>query len=198
LIGFNARDMFRNQYRMPCLVAFEQCCNSTDLARAHCLSVEHQMCELARTLQHEDTTSSHLRTEILKAHSFRWSPLRTNKTCLRCLRRKPEHLQPCGHSLCDACVMMLGTGNPGVEYCFNITTCFLCQSHKSFTARLKPPSAGVRILSIDGGGTRGVVPWESICLLQGIVGKVPVRELFDLKVGTSSGNLADLQYMSSR
>jgi hypothetical protein len=183
---------------MPCLEAFKQHCSSTDLAHAHCLSVEHQMCELSRTLQREDTTSSHLRTEILKAHSPRWFPLRTNKTCLRCLRRRPEHPQPCGHSLCDACVMMLGRDNPGAEYCFNITTCFLCQSDMNFTARLKPPSAGVRILSIDGGGTRGAIPWESICLLQSIVGKLPLRELFDLKVGTSSGNLADLQYMASR
>lgn len=187
--------MFRDQYRMPCLGAFKRFCNSMQLAHSHCSSVERQMCELARTIQLEGTSSSHLRTNVLKSNSSQWSPLRTNQTCLYCLRRRPEHVLPCAHSLCDACVMILGKDNLGVEYRFNITVCPLCRSEISFTARLKPPTAGVRIASIDGGGTRGVIPLEWMCLLQSVIPNLPLRDLLDLIVGTSSGNLVGSAYV---
>jgi patatin-like phospholipase/acyl hydrolase len=68
-----------------------------------------------------------------------------------------------------------------------LTGCILCQDHSSLTVSLKPPTAGVRIMSIDGGGTRGVLPLQHMLLLQEAVGDCPLNELFDLAVGTSSG-----------
>lgn len=47
---------------------------------------------------------------------------------------------------------------------------------------------GVRILCIDGGGTRGVIPLQYLKQLEENTGK-PVAELFDLVVGTSTGGL---------
>jgi hypothetical protein len=84
----------------------------------------------------------------------------------------------------------MGTAMPGFEYRFKITTCVWCQQEMDFTVHLKPPTAGVRILSIDGGGARGVIPLETIRLLQIVLGDLPVREMFDLAVGTSSGKCA--------
>ena len=58
----------------------------------------------------------------------------------------------------------------------------------SVKRRIKPPTAGSRILSIDGGGIRGVVPLEFLHLLQGILGpSLSLLDLFDQAFGTSSG-----------
>src|SRR5205814_7260003 len=54
--------------------------------------------------------------------------------------------------------------------------------------KLKPPTAGVRILCIDGGGVRGIIPLNVMALLQILAGQdFHVQDLFDLKFGTSAG-----------
>jgi len=139
-------------------------------------------------LQHE-ITSSHLRVETLKSLSALCGNIRSNKTCLYCLVRPPEHALPCGHSICDVCMMRFGIDAPGIQYRLEFMTCFLCKSTIDFTAQIKPPTAGARILSLDGGGTRGAISLEFLYLLQTAI-SIPLRELFDLMVGTSSGNFA--------
>jgi hypothetical protein len=59
---------------------------------------------------------------------------------------------------------------------------------------LKPPTAGVQLLSINGGGIRGVLPLKALAgiedtfsRLTGIKG--PIQEHFDLAIGTSAGGL---------
>ncbi|KAL9606564.1 MAG: hypothetical protein Q9179_000289 [Wetmoreana sp. 5 TL-2023] len=62
--------------------------------------------------------------------------------------------------------------------------------HSSLSVVLKPPTAGINILSIDGGGVRGAVPLEFLSILQEILGDdCPIQDLFDLAFGTSSGGL---------
>ncbi len=116
-----------------------------------------------------------------------WASFRSNQTCLPCLRRKPEHVLSCGHSVCDTCVRIFGRPVSGSECTYELGSCLLCSSGW-LTVALKPPTAGVRILSIGGGGIRGVVPLEFLGILQNIVGpNCPVRDQFDLAFGTSSG-----------
>ena len=115
--------------------------------------------------------------------------LKSNETCICCVRRNPEHVFTCGHALCDVCVEIYGNAVLGQEYCYDLPTCILCEAGR-LTAKIKPPTAGVRILSIDGGGVRGVVPLEFLNLLQKEVGEAcPIQDLFDLAIGTSSGLL---------
>src|SRR3954463_12173122 len=45
-----------------------------------------------------------------------------------------------------------------------------------------------RILSIDGGGIRGIIPASTLVALEQQLGK-PVRECFDFLAGTSTGAL---------
>ncbi|KAI1856299.1 uncharacterized protein JN550_013877 [Neoarthrinium moseri] len=53
---------------------------------------------------------------------------------------------------------------------------------------VKPDTAGVRVLSIDGGGTRGRAPLEFLQALQDRLGlPYPLQRNFDLIYGTSSG-----------
>jgi len=59
----------------------------------------------------------------------------------------------------------------------------------TFVTRLKPPTAGYRALSLDGGGVRGIV---ELAILRHLVEKldlgVEAHQLFDFFAGTSAGN----------
>lgn len=69
--------------------------------------------------------------------------------------------------------------------------CALCEdyNHKNpHQVQLKPKCAGVRILTLDGGGIRGIVELALLQALHKSVGLgVQISELFDLVVGTSTG-----------
>jgi patatin-like phospholipase/acyl hydrolase len=72
--------------------------------------------------------------------------------------------------------------------------CWLCWEDKgklSHLIQLKPRCAGARILTLDGGGIRGIVELSVLQALQKAVGleEFPIRDMFDLIVGTSTGIL---------
>lgn len=74
-----------------------------------------------------------------------------------------------------------------------MSMCPLCGSKKSLTARLKPSTSAARVLSIDGGGPRGIIPLENLAILQQILGEgLPLSDLIELTVGCSSGGLISL------
>ena len=50
------------------------------------------------------------------------------------------------------------------------------------------PQGAVRILAIDGGGIRGIIPAIVLADLERRAGR-PTRELFDLVAGTSTGGI---------
>jgi patatin-like phospholipase/acyl hydrolase len=61
--------------------------------------------------------------------------------------------------------------------------------------RFKPDHAGVRLLSLDGGGMRGIVEIEVLRAIEGeLGGHIPIREFFDLIVGTSTGGIIALGF----
>ena len=122
----------------------------------------------------------------LRRQSVRWDLLKSNRTCLSCIRRTPEHVLSCGHALCDTCVRIFGAHVPGSEYRYQVE-CTLC-GFGTETKTITPPTAGARILSLEGGGGRGPVPLEFLAMLQSTVGPIcAIQDLFDLAVGTSSG-----------
>jgi len=72
--------------------------------------------------------------------------------------------------------------------------CWLCWQEKgrnSHLVQLKPRCAGVRILTLDGGGIRGIVEIAVLKAIHTSVGlePLPVKALFDLIVGTSTGKM---------
>ncbi|KAM3064705.1 hypothetical protein ACMFMF_011797 [Clarireedia jacksonii] len=111
-------------------------------------------------------------------------------TCLYCVQRMPEHVLKCGHAICDICVMIFGTRSRGLEYVYDMETCLLCQSEQLLRIRLLPPTCRARLMSVDGGGARGIVPLEYLYALQNTIGlNYPLQDHFDFGIGTSSGGL---------
>ncbi|KAH6973107.1 hypothetical protein BKA56DRAFT_676892 [Ilyonectria sp. MPI-CAGE-AT-0026] len=73
------------------------------------------------------------------------------------------------------------------------TSCFLCGSNDSnegwpVRVPLQPPLAGVRVLSLDGGGARGIMELATLKKLEDMIGiGLPIAEFFDLTIGTNGG-----------
>ncbi|KAI7722911.1 hypothetical protein KC353_g95 [Hortaea werneckii] len=117
--------------------------------------------------------------------------LRSHFTCLHCLIQPPQHVLPCGHALCGSCFEASGRR----EGCWvSVDRCRLHQPALELDSlmrvRTKPPGEGVCVLSLDGGGVRGIVQLETLRALErALGGHVPVHKFFDLIVGAGTGGL---------
>ncbi|OBT56258.1 hypothetical protein VE04_05114 [Pseudogymnoascus sp. 24MN13] len=77
---------------------------------------------------------------------------------------------------------------------FEIRQCFLCKSDTpGVNIKVRPPTATARLLSIDGGGARGIIPLVFLQALEERIGlPYPVQGNFDFVFGTSSGGIIAL------
>lgn len=123
-------------------------------------------------------------------YSPMWKNIKSNKTCLSCLQAVPDHVLTCGHSYCPRCVQELGEVSQSSE-CAWTMKCRLCWEVKGSNlhiVQLRPRCAGVRVLTLDGGGIRGIVELVLLNALQRSVGlNLLPKDMFDLIVGTSTG-----------
>ncbi|KAF2404981.1 hypothetical protein EJ06DRAFT_6418 [Trichodelitschia bisporula] len=115
--------------------------------------------------------------------------------CLGCLFDHPEHILPCGHILCTACIKDFGhvKGDSHVE----VYQCPLDRNefpeHKPAVIKLKPEAAGSRILVLDGGGIRAVVQLEILRLLENEWNeRLQLSSFCDMIVGTNTSALIAL------
>ncbi|KAF3002269.1 hypothetical protein E8E15_000535 [Penicillium rubens] len=134
-------------------------------------------------------TSAAIRKETLHRLYRRWGGLRSTTTCWVCLCRPPEHMLPCEHAICDTCVVVFG--NPGSlgEYHFEVAQCPICDERSNVTVRQLPPTKHPVILSLDGGGVRGLIQLGLLRALERRIG-IPIASLPDLCAGTSVGALS--------
>lgn len=144
----------------------------------------------ANFIQGTGTPSATVHSNNLRRFELNWRKIRSDDTCLTCLRRKPEgNILPCGHSICENCSQVFGKSSEHDRWVFEIHNCFLCRMElQDVTVKVKPDNAGVTVLSVDGGGVRGIVPLQFLQVLQDRIGlPIPVQENFDIAFGTSSG-----------
>ncbi|KAL2808644.1 acyl transferase/acyl hydrolase/lysophospholipase [Aspergillus granulosus] len=136
----------------------------------------------------------------IPASKFHWQKIRSlhpslalfrnNRTCLYCLRRLPEYHLSCGHSVCQECLIVFGVPVSGREQRWSLQCIF--DDDGEALVDVKPKTAGVRAISIDGGGSRGVTPLEFLKGLQETLLDCPLHEMVDIACGSSSGGLITL------
>jgi hypothetical protein len=121
-----------------------------------------------------------------------WLSIRSDNTCLVCIRRTPHYGLPCGHIICENCVRVFGRPRQFDPWTFEVDSCFFCgMSTSGVVVKIHPPTAGVRVLTLDGGGIRGVASLQYLHALQERIGlPYPVQENFDVVYGTSIGNFS--------
>ena len=115
--------------------------------------------------------------------------LKSNRICLCCLMEVPEKVLRCGHAYCDTCVRVFGGKSKSHRHSYCLSVCMVCGDRDEHKFQLISPTAGVRILSLDGGGVRGIVPLTFLCHIEDILSWLDcsLRDHFDLACGTSSG-----------
>lgn len=182
--------VYRTLYHDPCYTGLRKFYSTDALASVQSERVQHHLSRFFEHMASNLGPSSEIHKNNLRQQRKFWAWAKSNKTCLLCLRRYPEHPQACGHGICDTCAEIFGEPSLHTEHEYTICQCILCGNAKGLTVRLKPPTAAPRLLSIDGGGLRGIIPPSNLELLQKDIGpELPLADLIDLRVGTSSGGL---------
>jgi hypothetical protein len=146
-----------------------------------------------QSIRRSGTPSSEIHKGNLRMFEDRWRDIHSSSTCLACLRRRPQYGLPCGHIVCENCVLVFGECSVDDPWIFKVHRCFLCGVgiSEELVVKVHPPTAGVGVLCIDGGGTRGVLPLEFMKRIQDRIGlPIPLQKFFKVAFGTSSGTLS--------
>ena len=194
--GFRLEDVFRSLYREICIQASKkiQSPDSGDTSPPHsdfAEAVFRFMGQILSKYRTGSATVNNIHQTVLKRYAEKWVGRECQTTCLACCSRTPQCRLECGHSFCDACFKLHGEPSPLDCRDWLVPRCFLCQTQFVQTRRLRlhPPTAGVGILCLDGGGVRGVVSTTILELLQERIGlDIPIQEYFQQVVGISAGS----------
>jgi hypothetical protein len=150
--------------------------------------VDRPQGENGGSLEHRILTE---RKEVHTRHYKIWASIRSNKTCLPCLQAVPDHVLGCGHSYCPRCIQELGKPSSNFECAWVMLKCALCRSNEEerpHLVQLKARCTGARILTLDGGGIRGIVELSLLRAIDEAIGlEIPIRDMVDMIVGTSTG-----------
>ncbi len=141
-----------------------------------------------------NTSSTTWHQERLFEFKHDWLTISSNDTCFACMMERPQYGLPCGHIICENCVWRFGSKSD--VWTFNVHQCLLCrQDTFGVNIKAKPPTATARLLSIDGGGARGIIPLVFLQALEEKIGlQYPVQENFHYAIGTSSGQSSYKKY----
>lgn len=153
--------------------------------------LERRFVELRNALDSVSAAALHLaNVQRFRKH---WSSTHSVDTCLLCLRRVPDGPRlVCGHAICTMCIRIYCCNSIQAPntFTFPANQCPLCAADlpDGFMVGVLADTASLRVLSIDGGGYRGVGPMQSLLMLSRATGvKYLARRSFDVVVGTSSG-----------
>jgi hypothetical protein len=139
------------------------------------------------------TSSSEIHRRTLSQFKDYWCQIKSSSTCFSCSRRRPQYSLHCGHVVCENCVLIFGEVDENDPWMYNIHQCFLCgeKMPEQVTIRTHPPTAGVGILCLDGGGARGMLTLGMMKRIQDRIGlPIPFQKFFKVAFGISSGRLS--------
>ncbi|CZR65314.1 related to calcium-independent phospholipase A2 [Phialocephala subalpina] len=127
--------------------------------------------------------------KVLSDHEHEWVNLHSDETCLVCNAERPQYGLPCKHIIGENCVREFGQRIDAWKY--GLRRCILCQvDTPGIVINFMPPTAAPRLLCVDGGGVRGIIPLTFLQVLEETIDlPYPVQDNFDFAYGTSSGGI---------
>ena len=195
-IAFEPKTVFNTIYKdVFCqvtkarVIAFEQS-NHVILRSGFINMVENQFVRCFQQFTCNNVTAAEIHKSNLTRFRDRWRHIRSSNTCLSCLRRRPQYCLPCGHCICENCIIVFGDRCKDDPWIFKVRHCFLCREEmpNDISVKVHPPTAGVGVLCIDGGGTRGIVPLMLMKQIQDRIGlPIPFQRFIKVAFGVSIG-----------
>ena len=184
---FSPEAIYNVCYQQHCLQALAEVYGDWELVQRYNALIRDKLIALCSDMVGSGESAIQIHRDTTRSLDIDWTKFKINRTCLYCLRRPPENHLSCEHAICNVCVRRMGDETSLFDCQYQIETCLLC--HKgNLLVGLRPLTAGLRILSVDGGGTRGVIAIEIINMLQSILGNVwRIQDMFDVAYGTSVG-----------
>ncbi len=185
------------QYRHLCLQSLTEIYEDRDLIQQQDTFIRTQLVQLYFDMIASGKSALQMHREKTASLDIDWAQIKSNKTCFCCLRRMPENTLSCRLSICEVCVRNLGNETSAFDSQYRIDACMLCHTGKLLVG-LRPLTVGLRLLSIDGGGTLGVIAIGFMDVLQSVLGDIwRIQDLFDVSYGTSVGGFDDPTLASS-
>lgn len=153
------------------------------------IKVKGAFCQQALRQSRDRKDAAVLHRQLLQRFSQSWKGMFSGSTCLACVARSPspELSLTCRHSLCETCVTIHGRTKVDEPWTFIIETCPLCEAPNTRKFSRKPPTAGVRCLSIDCGGPQALKDLKELEVAMQLPG--PIRQHFDICTGVRTGKL---------
>lgn len=144
-----------------------------------------------------DSTSQHdvvqMRRQWHEQNGQLLSSINTTRVCLGCLMALPSVAMSCQHYLCTACISEFSKEGH--------TICPLCRAKNVVNVVEVPKKAGFRVLSLDGGGVRGMATIAIMQRIQATLSKhidMNLLDGFDYVIGTSAGGITALGFAAKR
>ena len=150
--------------------------------------IRDKFVRLALEREHGSAAQAHLRQ--LSEHQEYWCLCHNEVTCLVCVARESHgsNTLTCGHKLCDPCVEICGLPSIDQPRAFEFSTCPLCGQIIDDLIRLRPRTAGIRMLEFGGPADQKENMWSFLKTLQTVLAlPCSLREHFDVVFGYDVG-----------
>ena len=188
--GFAPEYVFKKLYAAPCRGAIATYTMHPDIQLKFMSDVLKEFIAVFTQYNGGQRSAKAIHHHILSKHSPHLADLKSHRSCFCCFMRMPEKVLACGHALCDSCIKIFGTRSSSEKNTYELPACMLCGvNYRNSVFRFVPPTAGIRMLTVDGGGIRGVIPLMHLQHLNSSLSPLgcEVRDHFDFVCGTSAG-----------
>lgn len=146
--------------------------------------VRAQFISQAEDLRALNAASAHAHLSRVRRSGFMRS-MCFGTACSFCLTQESSYILECKHGLCSTCVLKHGEENAPWHY--TLANCLVCCGPTESIFALKPPTAGMRLLTLGGSNAANLLHF--LRNLQQLIGlnSMPLRDHFDGVSGSDMG-----------
>jgi hypothetical protein len=158
-LDFAPEYLFDELYATSCRAAIASYTPHPDIQSKLMSAVLTEFCVIYEQYNNGTNSASQMHRAMLTTHHRHLANFKSYRACFCCFMRMPEKVLTCGYAVCDPCIKIYGRRSLLERNTYEFPQCVLCGVYcKELVFRFVPLTAGIRMLTVDGGGVKGVVP----------------------------------------